>query len=82
MQAQQGDGSKENGLSMFGGIGCLPLSPSKCLSSQPSSLWPVYSGVAGSSALWIKDLAKSLTGFDCMSVSLYYIQSVALSAWY
>jgi len=67
---------KENGLSMFGGIGCLPLLIQMPFFSALFFAAQYTQGVAGSSFLWIKDLAKSDWALTAIVGILYYIQSV------
>ena len=78
MQAQQElmAAQKENGLSMFGGIGCLPLLIQMPFFSALFFAAQYTQGVAGSSFLWIKDLAKSDLALTAIVGILYYIQSV------
>ena len=78
MQAQQElmAAQKENGLSMFGGIGCLPLLIQMPFFSALFFAAQYTQGVAGSSFLWIKDLAKSDWALTAIVGILYYIQSV------
>lgn len=61
---------------MFGGIGCLPLLIQMPFFSALFFAAQYTQGVAGSSFLWIKDLAKSDWALTAIVGILYYIQSV------
>ncbi len=61
---------------MFGGIGCLPLLIQMPFFSALFFAAQYTQGVAGSSFLWIKDLAKSDLALTAIVGILYYIQSV------
>lgn len=66
---------RENGVSMFGGIGCLPILIQMPFFSAMFFAAQYTKGIAESSFLWMKELGKPDFILLLVIVGLYFIQS-------